>query len=288
MPAPGRKTIMSVVDLHIHSLYSDSDQSVEAIFDAASRKKLTAFAITDHDTTAALSEADTISAGYNIELIPGIELTAEYQNSEIHVLGYFFDRDDHSFCTAVEEVRDIRRERLIKMAEKVNSLGGRVDIDHLVEQLNVSIATRLHLAQYMLETNQVNSIWEAFKKYLSPGSPAYVNRSRFSVKDAIRLIRDAGGYAVLAHPHFISDTGWIKQFADLGLNGLEVIYPRFSPEKISFYTKMADDYGLFKTGGSDAHGSYKDFTGVGQVVAPYSWVEEMKHAKGSVFSKENI
>ncbi len=274
--------------MHIHSVYSDSDQSVESIFNAASQKKLTALAITDHDTVAALAEAGPVSARYGIELIPGIELTAEYQNSEIHVLGYFFDFSDQHFCSTIDEVRNIRKERLIKMAEKVNSLGGRVDIDQLVEQLNVSIATRLHLAQYMLETNQVNSIWEAFKKYLSPGSPAYVNRSRFSVREAICLIRDAGGYAVLAHPHFISDKEWIKQFVSFGLNGLEVVYPRFSPEKISFYTKMADEYGLFKTGGSDAHGSYKDFTGVGQVVAPYSWVEEMKHAKGSVFSRENI
>lgn len=279
---------MEKVDLHIHSVYSDSDQSLEDIFTQAKKKGLKAVAITDHDTVEAFPEAYEVSKRYGIELIEGIEVSAEHHGIEVHVLGYLFNIEDRKFLDAVAEVRKVRKERLIKMAQNLNILGNEFKLDELEERLNVGIATRLHLAQYMLEKNQVSSIWEAFTKYLSPGKPAYVNRFRFSVEETIQMIHNAGGVAVLAHPHYLSHKEGMKEFVEYGLNGLEVVYPRFSSVLISYYKKLAERLHLFKTGGSDAHGSYKEFTSVGEIAVPYSWVEEMKNVRRSLFSKKNI
>jgi len=279
---------MQLADLHIHSVYSDSTQNIDEIFRAARKKNLAAIAITDHDTVQGLPEAEEKSREYGIELVGGIELTCAYENTEIHMLGYLFDHRDSSFLSAIEDIRDLRKKRLIKMAEKVNSLGKKVDIDDLVDQLNVSIATRLHLAQYMLETEQVGSIWEAFKKYLSPGKPAYVHRNRFSVKEAIDLIHSVDGVAVLAHPNYIKDKTWIPRFAGFGLDGLEAVYPSFSAKLSNEFKSLAGKLGLFTTGGSDAHGDYKDFTAVGETAAPYEWVLKMKDAKRPFVSQKNI
>ncbi|MCD6228231.1 MAG: PHP domain-containing protein [Candidatus Omnitrophica bacterium] len=275
-------------DLHIHSHYSDSDLSIQEIFNQAKEKGINSLAITDHDTTEGTEEAINLSKTYGIEFIEGIELSAEYNNAEIHILGYFIDSANKSLVKALENVKDLRKERLIKMAEKINSLGGKVDIDELISRINEKVATRLHLALYMVKKRQVTSIWEAFRKYLSFGRPAYIARIKFSVKEAITLIKEAGGLAVLAHPHFLPSKEWIAKFRQWGLDGIEVKYPRYTPSMIEQFSQIAEKFELLKSGGSDSHGSYKEFTGVGKVWIPYSWVEKLKNAKRNLLYKENI
>lgn len=279
---------MTKVDLHIHSDYSDSDLSVEDIFSQAKVENIKAIAITDHDTIEGTLKGEKLSEKYGVEFIEGIELSSHYNNFEVHILGYFVDISDKNFLESLKNVKDLREERLIKMAEKVNSLGMKIDIDELILRVNERIATRLHLALYMLEKKQVNSIWEAFKKYLSPGKPAYVGRFKFSTKEAIRLIKEAEGLAVLAHPHSLSNKEWIKEFVDYGLDGIEVMYPGVSSQLVAYYADIAEKHGLFKCGGSDSHGSYKEFTGIGQVTIPYNWLEELKDAKRRLFHKRSI
>ena len=250
-------------DLHIHSNFSDSDTEVREIFNQAKTKGLSCISITDHDTTSALATAGLESKIHGIELVEGIEFSAQHKDSEIHVLGYFIDYKNERLQKSLADIRKLRKERILLMAKKLNSLNISVDTDELFIQINNAMPTRLHLALYLVKNKKVNSLREAFRKYLSPGRPAYQSRFRHSMKDTISLIKGSGGLVFLAHPHIIPNQSWIEDFISLGINGLELIYPGMSKAKSAFYKNIASKYGLLKSGGSDSHGSYKEFTAVG-------------------------
>ena len=263
-------------DLHLHSSFSDSDADLQSIFKQAKTKNVQCIAVTDHDTVAGISSARVYSKEYDIELIEGIELSAQYKEIEVHILGYFIDSDNEKFKIELSELRRLRVERISWMMGKLNDLGLKVDEQKFFSRINGAIPTRLHLALYLTETNKVSSLQEAFKKYLSPGKPAYQSRFKYSVKEAINFIKSVGGLAFLAHPHVISDQSLVEKFINLGLDGLEVVYPGMSPVKRSLYGNMVTKFGLLRSGGSDAHGSYKKFIKLGMVNVPYIWVQEMK------------
>ena len=263
-------------DLHIHSIYSDSDADLDTIFKTAKDCGLSCISITDHDNVDGIKEALRLSEIYNIELIEGIELSAQHQAVEVHILGYFIDSNCRKLREALSSVRELRKERLLLMTDKLNDIGLRIDKDELFSKIGNTIPTRLHLGVYLLEKGIVSNLVDAFKKFLSPGKPAYVSRFKYSVREAVQLIKDCGGLAFLAHPHYLPDDSWIEEFTDYGIDGLEVIYPRLSESRISRCEDKADKLGLLKSGGSDAHGSYKEFTDVGSVNIPYQWVEDMK------------
>jgi hypothetical protein len=263
-------------DLHIHSSFSDSDMEVEEIFKIASQKKLFALAITDHDTVEAIKKAKEYSKIYNVNLIEGIEISAQEENVEVHLLGYFINSENKRLKDALKNMKELRRERLLLMVDKLNNLGFKIDKEELLLKIKDAIPTRLHLGLYLVEKGFVSSLREAFYKYLSPGRYAYVARFKYSVKEAINLIKDAEGLAFLAHPHFLPKQNWIEKFISFGLDGLEVSYPRLSQERSHFYEDLVEKYKLLKSGGSDAHGTYKEFTEVGGVTISYNWVEKMK------------
>jgi len=263
-------------DLHIHSIFSDSDMSLEVIFKEAKQQNLACIAITDHDTLDGFEQAQKYSVVYGIELIPAIELSANYENMEVHILGYFIDTTNQNLKNELQQVKAIRLERILAMADKLNALDVLVDKEELLSKIKGAIPTRLHLALYLLEKKKVNNLSIAFKKYLSPGKPAYIARFKYSVKEAIEFIKSYGGLAFLAHPHMISNQNWIEEFIPFGLNGLEVVYPNLSTTKSSLYEDIITRFNLLRCGGSDTHGSYKQYTSIGSVVIPYSWVEDMK------------
>lgn len=269
-------------DLHIHSEFSDSDAEVETIFKQAKEKGLACIAITDHDTLDGMSSARACSKNYDIELIEGLELSAEHKGVEIHMLAYFVDSDNQELKAELAQVKELRRERLLWMGEKLNSLGLGVDIEELFLKLKGAVPTRLHLALYLLEKGKVKTLRQAFQKYLSPGRPAYRGRFKYSVEEAIQLIKKFGGLSFIAHPHIISDQSWVEEFISLGVDGLETVYPTMSFAKSSLYKNMAIKFQLLQSGGSDAHGSYKEFVKVGKVNIAYAWVEDMKRRLGRV------
>jgi len=269
-------------DLHIHSNFSDSDAEIETIFKQAKEKGLACIAITDHDTLDGISSARIYSKSYDIELIEGLELSAEHEGIEIHVLAYFIDSDNQELKAELAQVKELRRERLLWMGEKLNSLGLGVDIEELFLKLKGAVPTRLHLALYLLEKGKVKTLRQAFQKYLSLGRPAYRGHSKYSVEKAIQLIRKFGGLSFIAHPHIISDQSWVEEFISLGVDGLETVYPTMSFAKSSLYKNMAIKFQRLQSGGSDAHGSYKKFVKVGEVSIAYTWVEDMKRRLGRV------
>jgi 3',5'-nucleoside bisphosphate phosphatase len=263
-------------DLHIHSIFSDSDSTVEDIFLHAHDADLSCIAICDHDTVAGFESAQQCSQRYGIEILPAIEISAQKNDAEVHILGYLFDPKSPVLLDSLKRVQETRRERIVLMIEKLKALGAKVDKDELFGMIKNSVPTRLHLGLYMVRQGVVNTIQEAFRKYLSPGKPAYVSRFKYSVEESIRIIKDSGGLSFIAHPYILSDQSWIEEFAKAGIDGLEVVYPRLSKEKIAFYERMADGLKLLKSGGSDAHGSFKEYTQIGSVSIQYSWIEAMK------------
>jgi hypothetical protein len=264
------------IDLHIHSTFSDSDLTIEDIFKIARLKELSAIAITDHDTVDGMEEAKRFSAIYGIELIEGIELSTQKDDTEVHMLGYFLDSSNPKLKEELKNVRKLRKERLSGMIEKLNQLGFNLDEAAIFSRIKNAMPTRLHLGLELVRKGKVKTLREAFEKYLSPGKPGYLSRFKYSIKEGIELIKRYGGLAFLAHPHLIPEQSWIEEFVSLGIDGLEVVYPRFSPAKILLYKEKADKFGLLKSGGSDAHGSYKEFIQIGEVFAPYAWVVDMK------------
>lgn len=269
-------------DLHTHSNFSDSDADIEIIFQQAKKKGLTCISITDHDTVDGITSARIYSKTYDIELIEGFELSAEHKGVEVHILAYFIDSNNEKLQSELAQIKDLRRERLLWMGEKLNSLGIKVDAEELFAKIKDAVPTRLHLALYLLEKGRVKTISQAFKEYLSPGRPAYKSRFKHSVEDAIQLIRKFGGLSFIAHPHVIPDQSWVEEFISLGIDGLETVYPTMSFAKSSLYKNMAIKFQRLQSGGSDAHGSYKEFVEVGGVTIPYTWVEEMRNRLGRV------
>ncbi len=263
-------------DLHIHSTFSDSDSSVESIFKQAKDAGLRCISITDHDTVEGISSAREYAKIYNVDLIEGIELSAEHKNMEVHILGYFIDSENPKLRSELAAIKDLRWERVIWMAERLNFLGLGLDVGELLASIGQAIPTRLHLALYLVQMQKATSLRDVFRKYLSPGRPAYRARFKHSVRQIIQLIKDCGGLAFLAHPHMIPTQSWVEDFVVLGLDGVELAYPGMSAAKRSCYGNMILQHGLLRSGGSDAHGSYKEFTGIGGVSIPHEWVLDME------------
>ncbi len=257
---------MNYIDLHVHSTASDGSYTPSELVRYAIKKGLIAFALTDHDTTAgideALNEAELINDFSPIKVIPGIELSAEYKGKDIHILGLNIDYRNKEFQEKIEYFRNIRAERNVKMIELLNKQGFKITEEQLKERFKDAVITRAHFAIMLVECGYVKDKDIAFKKYLNPGCPCYVPRTRINVIDAISLIHLANGKAVLAHPllyHF-SETeldSLVALLKENGLQGIEAIYSSNKWNDESRMKQLAQKYDLFITGGSDFHGLAK-------------------------------
>lgn len=266
-----------ICDLHIHSTFSDSDSTVEEIFKKAQEKKLACISLTDHDTVAGVEEASRLSKIYNIEYIKGIELSTQRNNEEVHVLGYFIDEKNKKLIDALGEMKQARRERLDLMIEKLGGLGIKIDKEEVLSKCSTGVPTRLHLGICLMQKGVVKTLIEAFKKYLACGRPAYVARFKFSVDEAVEIIHESGGLAFLAHPYLLVSQDLVEDIAvKTGIDGMEFNYPNLSEAKRVMYGKIIEGNKMLKSGGSDAHGTYKKYTDVGSVAVPYEWVDQMR------------
>ncbi len=265
-------------DLHIHTHYSDSTLTPEDVVQRACEARVTCIAVTDHDTVEGIQPIEDLAPHYGVEIIPGVELSCEEQNRDIHILGYFIDKSDPALLTALKGFQSVRVERIYRMIEKLAGLGIRdICYEEVAEQTQANVVGRLHLAQLLIRKGWVSDHREAFGKYLGQGAPAYEKKSRLSGREAIDLIHQAGGLAVLAHPMVTNVDHLIPRFAKAGLDGLEVYYPHTHETIRQYYEKKAEKYQLLTTGGSDAHGDHKWHTYIGKVAIPYDLVEQMKN-----------
>jgi predicted metal-dependent phosphoesterase TrpH len=251
-------SLASKIDLHIHSTYSDGVLKPAEIVDLAESRGVLAIAITDHDTAAGTDEAIKRGTEKGIEVISGIEISSWWGDISMHILGYCFRHDDAQFISCLKLLQDGREKRNLQIIENLNRLGIRVDIRELLHYSEYGQTGRPHIARLLVDRGVVKNVDLAFKQYLGRGAAAYAERFRFSAADAIAMIREADGIAVLAHPASLDPSlrsipGLITDLRQVGLEGVEVYYPSHSPKTARALMKMAEDGGLLMTGGSDFH-----------------------------------
>lgn len=273
------------IDLHCHSTASDGSLSPEELVLYAKTKGASALALTDHDTVAGISEFLEAGQKYGLETIPGVEISADYHQGTMHVLGYYIDHNHPFLLRELSRLQQARKERNPKIIEKLREMGLPITLKQ-VQALARGQIGRPHIAQALLLNGIVSSVEEAFQKYLSRGCPAYVEKFRFSSSDSIDLIKKAGGLPVLAHPFTlnIQDPNELKklleELKDNGLKGLEIIYPEHTPEQTKEYEKLCQELGLIPTGGSDFHGQINPkieiLFGRGNMIVPYSYLDRLK------------
>jgi len=272
------------IDLHTHSTASDGSLSPEELVRHAHEKGLSAIAITDHDTIDGIGQALQEGQRTGIEVIPGIEISVDF-DPEMHMLGYFFDSSYLNIENTLEVLRKNREERNPKMIRKLNEMGFDISMDEVMEQAGGRIVARPHIARVMMKKGYVESVSEAFDKYLSVGKPAYIKRQMLSPEEGIEEITKAGGLPVLAHPIYLdmdfkSLDNLLEYLADKGLKGIEAYYVDNSEDETRELLRLADKYKLLVTGGSDYHGSFKPNieigVGYGNLYVPYELLERMK------------
>ncbi len=266
-----------IADLHIHTYFSDGTMSPGEVVQAAVKAGLSAIALADHDTIDGIMPAREAAEPLGLEVISGVELSSEDHGKDIHILGYFFDLQDSPLVRKLGEIQQGRMERMHKMISKLAQMGvGDISFEEVCGQLRSDAVGRLHLARTLLKRGHVRSLEEAFVKYLGEGAPAYFPKFKQTPLEAIRLIKDSGGVAVMAHPMLTRKDELIPEFVRAGLDGIEAYYPNCSMEIANFYVGIAEKHGLVVSGGSDAHGHAKTSTWIGKAYLPYEHVEKMK------------
>lgn len=248
-----------MIDLHTHSTASDGTFTPSELIADAKERGVEAIALTDHDTLDGLAEAIEKGKEIGLEVINGIEFSTEYSGKEVHILGYLFDIDNKILNAKVEELRLDRERRTKLMLEKLAKYKLPISMEEILEEVEGNIISRTHIANAMLKKGYVYTKSEAFRSYLSPTGVAYVPKENIDPFEAIRVIKESGGIASLAHPKLIGlgrekYEEFLAQLAKAGLDAVEVYYPGFEKGDEEYYKKTADKYNLLYTGGSDFHG----------------------------------
>jgi predicted metal-dependent phosphoesterase TrpH len=273
-------------DLHLHSTASDGTDAPGDLPRLVKAAGLSAFALTDHDTTAGLVECAAAAKKLKLDFVPGIELSANPDldgagspRGTLHLLGYFIDPDHAGLAEISNRMARARDERNPRIVEKLNGLGVRMDYDEVVKLARDlaggdarAVVGRPHIGQLLIAKGYVKSMHEAFNKYLGAGGEAYTRRDRLDAAEAIDTVHAAGGLICLAHPVQLKleDDAELEhavaRLVDLGLDAIETRHSDHTPADMQQFTKLATRFGLLTSGGSDYHGSRKSVTLGGQRV----------------------
>lgn len=277
---------MKRIDLHNHTSCSDGTDSPAELISAAKAAGLAAIAITDHDTVEGIPEAAKAGESLGVEVVPGVEMCTGFEHTEIHTLGYFIDTGNERLKNALKWVIDDRRERNEKMAAAMRADGLPVTAEELYARYPHSTLGRPHFGEKLIELGVVASVKESFEKYLNPGCKYYVRRHFIEFSEAVSVIHAAGGRAVLAHPfQYKYDDERLRHLLDFcaeaGMDGMECMYSGYTPEMQEYLMRLAGEYGLLITGGSDYHGYHKPHikigTGIsGELNVPYELLEKLR------------
>ncbi len=283
------------VDLHLHTTASDGVLRPSEIVRYAKAKGLQAIAITDHDTVEGCEEGLSEGERIDFEVIPGIEISAEHSPGSMHILGLFIDIHHPLLAERLKDLQKARAERNPKITEKLNRLGIDITFEEVLRASGGGQVGRPHFANVLIEKKVVRNFQEAFDRFLKKGAPAYVDKFRFTPKEALHLIKEAKGVAVLAHPNTLGMSGYseleklILQLIDEGLQGIEVYYPEHSTADVAQYKSLAEKYALLSTGGTDYHGMEKNDldigVGRGDMKVPYSIVQSIRAVRSLSLSE---
>ena len=283
---------MRPIDLHVHSNKSDGSNTPSELVNIAMKKNLAAFALTDHDTVAGIDEAlsyveqlrkeykdnDYGMSSYNVpEVIPGVELSSEYQGKDIHIVGLYIDHHSPAFQTHLKHFVDSREERNKKMCSRLSEAGIDISYEKLTAEFPNSVLTRAHYAVYLVKHGYSLSKADAFSQYLGDHTKYFVPREKITPEMAVKLILNAGGIPILAHPILYRMSNvkldeLVSRLKEAGLIGIEAIYATYTFAEERQIRKLADKYNLCISGGSDYHGEAKSGlelgTGYGKLYVP--------------------
>lgn len=279
---------MKKIDLHVHTTASDGTLSGREVVELAAQSGLAAIAVTDHDTVSGYAEAAKAGAELGVEVVPGIEISTKYGGA-VHILGYYIDPDSDKLRPVLDWVVNDRNERNRKMAELMAADGLPVSYDDMRRRFG-DVIGRPHFADILVELGMADTVQDAFDRFVEKGQRYYIPRTILPIESAVEIICAAGGVPVLAHPfqYKRNDPGLreiIEYCMDYGLRGMECRYSGYDADMVAYLERLADEYGLVKTGGSDFHGSNKPHIALGAGIngnlnVPYDFLSELKRTAG--------
>lgn len=269
---------MGKADLHIHTNASDGECTPSEILEKAIEKGLDTISITDHDTIKGYKKARDLELSNEIELLPGVEMSVQWENKEVHLLSYCFDPDDENVNILLLQQSRARRRRMAKIVEHLQKQGIDIDLDEVKAEAGFSNIGRPHAASVLMNKGVVSSANEAFIRYLSSEKLEDINTDYCTLTEAVDVMKKAGGVLSLAHPGPLYSSDEIERIIDLGVDGLECIHPSHPYPVQKNYTKLAEKRNLVITGGSDYHrpskSGYEPYFGI--VTLGEQYVESLK------------
>ncbi|MDP8224662.1 MAG: PHP domain-containing protein [Candidatus Lernaella stagnicola] len=275
------------IDLHAHTTASDGSDTPRELVQRAKDAGLDAVAITDHDTIDGVAPGLAAGLELDLEVVPGVELSTDFRDRTIHVLGYYIDPENEMLAGKLDWARRQRETRNDRMIDRFHELGIDLTLAEVEAEAGGSVVGRPHFAKALLKKGVVATPDEAFREYLGNHGKAYLPKVRFDAPTVMGLIRGAGGLPVFAHPVM---TGWkpleiddaVSELIDLGLAGLEVFYTFHNPTQVLYLHDIAERRGLLMTGGSDFHGAVKPDVrlgfGRGDLMVPSRLLDDLKRA----------
>lgn len=274
------------VDLHTHSTASDGTLPPERVVESAQRCKLTAIALTDHDSIGGVAAASAAGERLGIRVVAGCELSAFQDDHEVHVLALHLTRLG-ALERRLTELRTLRLERAQKIVEKLNGLGIPITLEEVLRESNGGALGRPHVARVLIARGAVQDFKEAFVRYLGASGSAFVPKARLSIEDAIEIAHEAGGLAIWAHPAEGGRRERLEPLVNAGLDGIEVRHPSHTLEDAKRLQALADFFGLVVSGGSDWHGASEGPRKLGTMNVPASWLEKQDERLASAASAGN-
>ena len=266
-------------DLHLHSHFSDGTFTPEEICQEAVKHGLSTVALTDHDTLEGWPRMARACELGGLEFVPGTELTAEHNGTEVHILGYWINGNSPALASRLAGFQAVRVNRIRDMVHRLNERGVPLTAEAVFKIANCRAPGRPHVARALVQEGFCKDFDDAFDRYLKKGRPAWVPKTRMDSEEAINLIHDAGGVAVLAHPGLYKKDEMIPEIAAEGIDGIECWHTKHPPDSAQRYEGLASTLGLAATGGSDCHGMSKGQPLIGRVKVPYQKVVSLKEKR---------
>jgi len=274
MTRPGR------ADLHLHTHCSDGSYEPRELVRRAHDLRFTVIAVTDHDTVAGVDDAVAEGERLSVRVIPGVELSTLDADADTHILGLFVDHRNPALLKLIEHAAAERRQRLRRIAELLQDIGLDISAEDVSNHIEGGTVGRLHMAEALVKHGLASSVSESFLRYLGRNRPAYVAKWSPGPQECCRVIHEAGGVAVLAHPGDVVDEQKVERLVEAGCRAIEAYYPTYSRSLTETYVKLAGRLGVGVSGGSDCHGSRKDRSFLGTVSLPMKYVDDLERRKG--------
>ena len=273
-------------DLHNHSIYSDGTFTPEELVKEAERQNLSAIALTDHNSVMGLERFFACGKNSKVKLVGGIEFSTDYKGTELHILGLFVSESEkNNIDSIVENALKLKEQSNIDVVNKIRDMGYDISYEEIKKSSPSGKINRANIDSVMVKKNIVESVNQAFEKFLNPKLGLYHPPKKLSSLEIIDAINNMGAVSVLAHPFLdLKTEEKLREFLDdtkiHHMDGMEVYYSKFSREQTEYAEKLADEYGLLKSGGSDFHGDNKPEIsmgkGKGNLFIPYQCYENLR------------